>query len=78
MTQILSQSENSNNHVLVVDDYRVNRIKLSGLLKQLGYKVSLAENGLKAIELINQTKIDVILLDIIMPEMDGYKCLTYL
>ncbi len=65
-------------HVLVVDDYRVNRIKLSGLLKQIGYSVSLAENGLKAIEQVNSHQFDVILLDIMMPEMDGYECLTYL
>ncbi len=72
------QEQNNCHHVLVVDDYRVNRIKLSGLLKQMKYSVSLAENGLEAIEQVKTQKFDVILLDIIMPEMDGYECLTYL
>ncbi len=70
--------QNKCHHVLVVDDYRVNRIKLAGLLKHMEYTVSVAENGLEALEQVKKQKFDIILLDIIMPGMDGYECLTYL
>lgn len=66
------------NHILVVDDYRVNRIKLAGLLKKLGYMVTLSENGLEALDLVKKYSFDLILLDIIMPKMDGYEVLKIL
>ena len=64
--------------LLVVDDNRMNRLKLSGILKQQGHTVVTAENGRLALETIHSNSFDVILLDIIMPEMDGYEVLERL
>ena len=64
--------------LLVVDDNRVNRLLLGRALEQLGHAVTFAENGREALELVRQRAIDLILLDIEMPEMDGYQVLAAL
>lgn len=61
--------------ILVVDDNRMNRITLSRSLEQQGHVVSLAEDGHQALEMLRSDEFDVVLLDIIMPEMDGYQVL---
>lgn len=61
--------------ILVVDDNRMNRIKLSRGLEQQGYAVELAEGGQQALDLLENAAFDVVLLDIIMPEMDGFQVL---
>ena len=61
--------------ILVVDDNRMNRITLSRSVEQQGHVVSLAEDGHQALELLRSEEFDVVLLDIIMPEMDGYQVL---
>jgi signal transduction histidine kinase len=62
-------------HILVVDDNRMNRLKLSLGLEQQGHTVSLAEDGQQALEMLEAGSYDVVLLDIIMPGMDGYQVL---
>jgi adenylate cyclase len=61
--------------LLVVDDNKVNRLLLGRGLEQQGHTVSFAENGRQALELIRSQPFDIILLDIQMPEMDGYQLL---
>lgn len=61
--------------ILVVDDNRMNRIKLSRSLEQQGHEVGLAEDGQQALAMLEQHPFDVVLLDIIMPGMDGYQVL---
>ncbi len=62
-------------HILVVDDHRTTRLKLCLGLKQQGHTVSEAENGKQALELLRTEAFDLVLLDILMPEMDGYQVL---
>jgi len=62
-------------HILVVDDYRTNRLKLCLGLKQQGHTVGEAENGIQALEKLRTETFDLVLLDIMMPEMDGYQVL---
>jgi signal transduction histidine kinase len=62
-------------HILVVDDNRMNRLKLSIGLEQQGHTVGLAEDGQQALEMLEAGSYDVVLLDIIMPGMDGYQVL---
>lgn len=62
--------------ILVVDDNRMNRIKLSRYLEQQGHTVIMAENGLSALAQLRTQPFDVVLLDIIMPEMDGFAVLA--
>src|SRR5512138_3095844 len=62
-------------HILIVDDLRTNRLSLSFGLKQQGHTVAEAENGRQALEMLRAESFDLVLLDILMPEMDGYEVL---
>lgn len=61
--------------LLVVDDNKVNRILLSRGLEQYGHIVETAENGKQALEMLKRGEYDLVLLDIEMPEMNGYQVL---
>jgi adenylate cyclase len=61
--------------LLVVDDNKVNRLLLGRGLEQQGHRVAFAENGRQALEMLHQNEFDLMLLDIQMPEMDGYQVL---
>ncbi len=63
-------------HILVVDDLPTNRLKLSFGLKQQGHTLKEAENGRQALEMLRAERFDLVLLDILMPEMDGYDVLS--
>lgn len=58
---------------LCVDDDAINRMVMNHLLQPLGFQVDLAADGKKALELFQDGKYDIILLDIMMPEMDGFQ-----
>jgi len=64
--------------ILVVDDNRVNRLKLSMGLEQQGHIVGLAEDGQQALDMLRGQPFDVVLLDIVMPGMDGYQALEHI
>jgi len=64
--------------ILVVDDNRMNRLTLARSLELQGHRVSFAENGLQALEILQDQAPDLILLDIEMPEMNGYEVLERL
>lgn len=61
-----------NSRALVVDDNRVNRMLLARALTELGVEAVEAENGLRALEVMAAMPVDVVLLDLLMPELDGY------
>jgi CheY-like chemotaxis protein len=65
-------------HILVVDDYVLNRMQLKRHLEQQGHTVTLAENGRQALEMIERGRFDLVLLDILMPELDGFEVLSQL
>lgn len=58
--------------VLIVDDQSTMRLFASVTLKHAGFKVIEAENGIRALSLFQQSMPDVILLDVVMPELDGF------
>jgi len=62
-----------NRHVLVVDDHKLNRMVASEMLKKWGAKVSLAENGKEAVKACLEQHFDMVLMDLQMPEMDGFE-----
>jgi serine phosphatase RsbU (regulator of sigma subunit)/FixJ family two-component response regulator len=64
--------------VLVVDDNEANRDLLARYLGRLGHTVVLAENGRQALERAAQETFDLVLLDIMMPEVNGYEVLQRL
>jgi two-component system, cell cycle response regulator len=61
-----------------VDDNSVNRIMLSRYITKLGYRATLVENGRQALEKLREEPFDLVLLDVEMPEMDGYQVLERL
>ena len=64
--------------LLVVDDDENNRDMLQRQLRRMGYEVEAAPDGPRALELLKQSPFDLILLDILMPGMDGFEVLTAL
>lgn len=65
-----------NHSLLVVDDNEDNLHMLSLRLTRRGYTVAVANSGRKALDVIENQRFDLILLDIMMPEMDGFEVLT--
>ena len=63
-------------HLLVADDDASNRDMLARRLQRQGYRVSLASSGLEVLRLVRAQKFDLVLLDMIMPGLDGYQVLT--
>jgi len=57
--------------ILVVDDMATNRILLKQVLVRPEYEVFEAENGVQALEVLRRESVDLVLLDFMMPEMDG-------
>ena len=59
--------------ILVVDDDRINRTLLTTMLKNEGYDVDSAENGLQCLDKLHAGSYDILLLDLHMPGLDGYE-----
>ncbi len=64
--------------LLIVDDNKVNRLLIGRSLEQQGHKIAFAENGRQALEMLRAQPFDLVLLDIEMPEMDGFQVLEQL
>lgn len=64
--------------ILIVDDDLPNRLKLSHNLRSQGYSVALAENGCQALNMLQLESFDLMLLDIVMPKMNGFQVLSHL
>ncbi len=75
-TAVLSHGDTGK--ILVVDDNESNRNMLSRRLQRQGHRVKLAENGKRALEMLREEDFDLVLLDVMMPEMDGYQVLEHL
>ena len=65
-------------HILLIDDDRILRVMLAAALEKRGYEVLTASNGEQALKLVDQFKPDLIVSDIIMPEMDGWALIKQL
>jgi CheY-like chemotaxis protein len=62
--------------ILVVDDDRINRMILSRELEREGHTVATVDDGRRALEALRHEPFDIVLLDVLMPELDGYQTLT--
>lgn len=72
-------SDKKNQHlILIVDDERLNRIQLRFLLEQEGYRIAEAKNGQDAITIFQELQPEIVLLDAMMPNMNGFDCCTQL
>lgn len=61
--------------ILVVDDDELARIEISRCVEQQGYSVSLAEDGAQALSMLRSQTFDLVLLDLLMPGVDGFEVL---
>lgn len=64
--------------ILVVEDSVTQALQLQRMLERNGYKVTVAHNGVQALEMLHHHPVTIVLTDILMPEMDGYalcKCI---
>ena len=60
-------------HILVADDDKHTRMLLKAVLENAGYTVTTADNGEEALDILDKEHIDLVVLDIMMPKMDGYE-----
>ncbi len=73
-----NQQKNSKGKILIVEDEVINQRVISSMLKTEGYEVEIASDGLIALMKIGKESYDVILSDISMPNLDGYRLLEYM
>jgi CheY-like chemotaxis protein len=60
-------------HILLAEDNAVNQLLVVRLLEKWGHKVAIASNGRKALEALNRESYDLVLMDVQMPEMNGWE-----
>jgi signal transduction histidine kinase/tetratricopeptide (TPR) repeat protein/ActR/RegA family two-component response regulator len=70
---VKSYTELANNKILLVEDNAINQLVVAKMLRKLGMEVVTANNGLLALEAYDKEYFDLVLMDIQMPEMDGYR-----
>ncbi len=66
---------NEPRHILVTDDDELARMEIARSVEQQGHTVGLAENGTQALAALRSQGFDLVLLDLLMPEMDGFAVL---
>ena len=59
--------------ILLVEDNNVNRLLISHMLKRKSWEITEALNGVEACELVSSSDFDIIIMDLQMPEMDGFE-----
>ena len=59
--------------ILIVDDVETNRFVLRDIIAEMGYRPVLTENGLQALKIVERHRPQLIILDVAMPQMDGYE-----
>jgi PAS domain S-box-containing protein len=70
--------EFKNTKVLVVEDIKLNQLLMKTLLDEFGFELDIASNGLIAIEKLKAKSYDIILMDLQMPEMNGFEATHYI
>ncbi len=71
----MTKTEVASPQVLIVDDNPMSRIKLMAAIRHLGHKVIAADGGASGLAMMRAEQIDLVLLDIMMPGIDGYQVL---
>ena len=62
-------------HILIVDDNEMNRDLLARRLQQQNHSYAMAEDGFEALDTLREAEFDLVLLDVMMPRLDGYQTL---
>jgi CheY-like chemotaxis protein len=61
------------NRILIVEDNKINQLVVAKMLRKIGIEVSTADNGIECLQVFERDQFDMVLMDIQMPEMDGYR-----
>jgi len=72
------EEKGNGNAILVIDDERVLRMTFQHLLESEGYRVTTAGNGREGLEKFPEAKPDLVITDMVMPEMDGFETIESL
>jgi type IV pilus assembly protein PilB len=75
---VAKKAPESGKRVLVVDDDRITRMLVKLLIEKEGYEVLEGENGRQAIEIAHRERPDLLIIDLMMPEMDGYQAIEHI
>lgn len=59
--------------VLLAEDNKLNQVVAAGTLQKLGYTVEVVDGGVDAVEACKRSDFDAVLMDVMMPDMDGYE-----
>jgi len=70
----VDMEESSRASILIVDDSTTNIRVVSNIVKHLNYKIHIAKSGIQALNLLSKLNPDIILMDIQMPNMNGFEC----
>lgn len=73
ITKAAEEGSQEHKPILLVDDSMANRLVAAAILKKAGYSIGEVENGLQAVEAVKHGDYGLVLMDISMPEMDGYQ-----
>ena len=74
----LTSDERADFRILVVDDQVTQRLKLKAAVEALGFTSDEADNGPRALQMMKNTRYALVLLDILMPEMDGFEVMSFM
>jgi signal transduction histidine kinase/CheY-like chemotaxis protein len=69
---VVAESQKDVFHILVAEDNTINQMLIIELLKKLGYRADIVQNGAEAVKALQNSSYDLVLMDCRMPEMDGY------
>jgi two-component system, sensor histidine kinase len=72
ISPVLKKNDNLN-QLLVVEDDKINQMVIESMLKKLGYQVDVASNGKEALDYFRENRYDLVFMDCLMPEMDGFE-----
>ncbi|HDZ91051.1 MAG: response regulator [Deltaproteobacteria bacterium] len=70
---VTGETEGKNSKVLIVEDSHTQALRLQSLLEENGFEVSVAHDGAEGLRVLREEKFDLVVSDIVMPEMDGYE-----
>jgi two-component system cell cycle response regulator DivK len=70
---LIKMDENKYPNILIAEDVESNFLYLKAVLSKLNAKIFWAKNGIEAVNICNEEQIDLVLMDLQMPEMNGYE-----
>jgi len=73
VVKVVGSADDKNVRILLAEDNKVNQKVASKMLERMGREVHIVENGRQAVDILQQEQFDIVLMDMLMPELDGYE-----